>query len=535
MLLFKPRKNKLMKKIFLLMAGAGFLAMGCNKSLLDTSPHDRYTEATFWTTPEAAAAGLTGCYSVLRNDGIYGGKNTSGGSATALWDETLSPNAYNYSNTMSFNFIAAGQQNASTGGIVTARFGDCYTGIGRCNTFLAKVDEVPDMNEDDKTRMKGEAKFLRALYYFTLQTYYGDVPLILAPPNKETQGKLPRTPRAEVVAQVITDLDSAALVLPESYSGTNEGRATKGAAMALKARALLYEASPLLNTSNDVAKWTAAAAAAKAVMSLNYKLFGDYRGLFLQPNENNSEVIFDVQYIFPNQGSSFDLICTQYNTNAPLLDLAKAYYMKNGLPTSDPASGYDAANPYLNRDPRLYATFTYPGDVYKGKKIDSTRFASTGYGMKKYSIYDSATPPSDKSDLKDGQSDINFIVLRLGDVLLMYAEAQNEAAGPDATVYDALNALRDRVKMPHITPGLTKEQMRAEIHHERRIELAGEGLYYNDIRRWKTAQTELNTSIFSWSGKYLEKRSFNPQRDYWWPIPQTERDLNPELTQNNLY
>jgi len=527
-----------MKKIYLLLTCAGFLAAGCNKSLLDTSPHDRYTESTFWRTPEAANAGLVGCYAVLRYDGLYGGQDNGPGSAntTALWEETLSPNAINYSGGMSFNLIATGQHQASNDGIIPYRFGDCYTGIGRCNTFLAKVDEVPDMDEDLKARMKAEAKFLRALYYFTLQNYYGDVPLILDPPELETQADQPRTPRAEVVQQVLQDLDEAAAVLPPSYSGANKGRATKGAALALKARVLLYEASPLLNTANDQSKWQAAAAAAKAVMDLGtYGLFDDYRSLFLPANENNKEVIFDVQYLFPNQGSSFDLICTQYNTNAPLLDLAQAYYMKNGLPTSDPASGYDPANPYQDRDPRLYATFTYPGDMYRGKTIDSTRFAVTGFGMKKYSIYDSAAPPSNLSDLKTGQSETNFIVLRYADILLMYAEAQNEAAGPDATVYKALNDIRDRVDMPHLPAGLTREQLRAEIRHERRIELAGEGMYYNDIRRWKTAETVMNTNVYTWSGKFLEKRSFNPQRDYWWPIPLVERDLNPALTQNPNY
>lgn len=526
-----------MKKIYLLITCAGFLAAGCNKSLLDTNPHDRYLENTFWSTPEAANAGLVGCYSVLRNDGVFGGKdNLAGSSTTALWDETLSPNAYNYSNSLSFNTIASGQQMASTGGIITGRYGDCYTGIGRCNTFLKKVDEVQGMDEAAVARMKGEALFLRALYYFMLQTYYGDVPLIVDPPDLEEQADLPRTPRAEVVAQILADLDAAAGILPPSYSGTNIGRATKGAAMALKARVLLYEASPLFSSANDPAKWKAAADAAKAVMDLGtYTLFSNYRGLFLQQNEGNKEVIFDVQYLFPNQGSSFDLICTQYNTNAPLLEFARSYYMNNGLPITDPASGYDPANPYANRDPRLYATFTYPGDVYRGKKIDSTRFAITGYGMKKYSIYDSIVPPPDKNDLKTGQSDINFIVLRYADILLMYAEAQNEAFGPDATVYAALDAIRDRVKMPHIPAGLTKEQLRAEIRHERRIELGGEGLYYNDVRRWKTAETVLNTNIYSWSGKYLEKRSFNPARDYWWPIPLAERDINPALEQNPLY
>ncbi|WP_213086948.1 RagB/SusD family nutrient uptake outer membrane protein [Chitinophaga agrisoli] len=522
-----------MKKIHMLITCAGFLAAGCNTSLLEVTPHDRYTEATFWTTPEAAAAGLVGCYSVLRNDGIYGGKGSN--NATALWDESLSPNAYNYSNSESFNTIASGQQMASTTNIITDRFGDSYSGIGRCNTLLAKIDGVEGMDEAAKDRMKAEARFLRALYYFTLTTYYGGVPLILDPPDRAAQASLPRTERGQVIAKILSDLDSAAMVLPDKFSGADLGRATKGAAMALKARVLLYEASPLLNTANDVTKWQAAATAAKAVMTMGYTLFPNYRSLFLKANENNKEVIFDVQYLFPNQGSSFDLICTQYNTNAPLLGLAQAYYMKNGLRTSDPASGYDAANPYLNRDPRLYATFTYPGDVYRGQKIDSTRFAITGYGMKKYSVYDSIKPPTDQADIKGGQSEINFIVLRYADILLMYAEAQNEAVGPDATVYTALNQIRDRVGMPHFPEGLTKEQMRTEIRHERRIELAGEGLYYNDIRRWKTAETELNTPIYSWSGKYLERRSFDPKRDYWWPIPQIERDLNPALEQNPLY
>lgn len=525
-----------MKRIYVLLTCAGFLAAGCNKSLLDTVPHDRYTEETFWQTPEAANAGLVGCYSVLRNAGVYGGKTSN--NATALWEETLTPNAYNQTDALSFNTIARGTQMSSTGGIITGRYSDCYAGIGRCNTFLAKVDEVTALDNATRRRMKGEAYFLRGLYYFLLQNYYGAVPLILDPPDKTTQAKLPRTPREQVVAQVLTDLDSAANILPLKFTGADLGRATKGAAMALKARVLLYEASPLLNPANDVAKWKAAADAAKAVMDLagtGYGLFKDYRSLFLQENENNLEVIFDVQYIFPQQGSSFDLICSQYNTNAPLLDLAKTYYTTKGLPITDPASGYDPANPYKDRDPRLNATFTYPGDTYKGAVINATRFAITGYGMKKFSMYDKAAPPKDKSDLKDGQSDINFIVLRFADILMMYAEAQNEVSGPDATIFAALNRIRDRVGMPHFNEGLSKEALRQEIRHERRVEFAGEGLYYSDIRRWKIAETVMNATIQNYAGKNLETRTFDKLRDYWWPIPLGERDLNPNLEQNSGY
>lgn len=520
-----------MQKRFLMIIFSGLILAGCNKSLLNTSPEDQYTEGSFWTTPEAVNAGLTSCYAVLRDAGQYGGD------ATPLFEETASPNAYNYGNTIGFNSVAKGQQSASSGGIINTRWSSCYKGIGRCNTFLVKSEPVA-MDNALKARMKGEARFLRALYYFTLQNYFGDAPLILDPPDKATQARLPRTPRAEVVAQVLRDLDSAAAVLPLSSGKGNAGRATKGAALALKARVLLFEASPLFNTDNKIEKWKAAADAAKAIMDLTqagYGLFSDYRGLFLPQNENNKEVIFDVQFMYPDQGNSFDLICRQYNTNAPLLELANAYYMKNGRPITDPASGYDPAKPYENRDPRLYATIVYPGDIYMGVPVTSSRFAITGYGMKKYSIYDKETPPSDRADLKGGQSETNYIILRYADILLMYAEAQNEFAGPDATVFNAINEVRLRVGMPPVDPALSKEQLRAEIRHERRIEFAGEGTYYNDVRRWKTGNEEMNITIHTYNGSVIETRQFNPARDYWWPIPQGEKDLNPELKQNPLY
>jgi hypothetical protein len=139
------------------------------------------------------------------------------------------------------------------------------------------------------------------------------------------------------------------------------------------------------------------------------------------------------------------------------------------------------------------------------------------------------------SDLKDGQSETNFIVLRYADILLMYAEAQNEFAGPDASVYDAINKVRKRAGMTDIAGSYTKEQLRDIIRHERRIEFAGEALYYNDLRRWKTAEVALNATIYNFKGAAIETRKFNPARDYWWPIPQTQRDLNPNLEQNPNY
>src|SRR5699024_7455969 len=349
----------------------------------------------------------------------------------------------------------------------------------------------------------------------------------------------PRNEREEVIQRILTDLETAAERLPITQSGANVGRATKGAALSLKARVLLYEASPLLNESNNRDKWQAAADAAKEVMDLaneaEYDLYADYRGLFLPENENNQEVIFDVQYLFPDVTHSFDLINAQYNTNAPLQDLIDAYEMINGLSITDPASGYNPDEPYEDRDPRMEATIVYPGALFKGKPADAGFVKQTGYAMKKYSIYDKDIHPADKTDLKAGQSETNFIVMRYADILMMYAEALNEVDPDNPSILESINKVRQRVDMPAIPSGKSQEEMRDIIRHERRIEFVGEALYYNDIRRWKIAETVMNAPIKTWQNNVIETRKFNEARDYWWPIPQAELDLNPSLEQNPNY
>ncbi|WP_207514613.1 RagB/SusD family nutrient uptake outer membrane protein [Longitalea luteola] len=525
------------KLLFVIITGA--VLNGCTKKEFDSKPNDRYTQDTYWTSEKNAMAALSGCYQALTFNGIFG-------YATPLWEETATPNAYNYDNSAGFDAIALGTHNAANattgnfiGGIIEQRWLDSYRGIGRANTLLARIDQIA-MADALKNRMKAEAKFLRALFYSLLATYYGDAPLILDEPNLETQGTLPRTPRAEVVQQVLKDLDEAAAVLPVKFTGGDIGRATKGAALALKARVLLFEASPLVNTSNDVTKWAAAAAAAKAVIDLpgtGYNLFPNYRALFLPANENSVETVFDVQYSIttPGLGSAFDLINRQYNTNAPLRSIIDAYDMRDGLPPAQ-SPLYNPATPYVDRDPRMYQTIVYPGDTYIGKVTTTTEpFKQTGYGVKKYSIYDKEA----NSNLinQAGRSEINYMVIRYADVLLMYAEAQNEAVGPDASVYNAVNRIRERAGLsPHEIPaGKTKEEMREIIRHERRIEFAFEGFYYTDIRRWKIAENVMPGAVYNSQNLPMVTRNFNKDRDYWWPVSQVQRDLNPNLEQTKNY
>ncbi|WP_373512638.1 RagB/SusD family nutrient uptake outer membrane protein [Persicitalea sp.] len=487
------------------------LLQSCSQSILDVNPTDRFTDQTFWKTEEHAQAGLNAIYNSLYGNALHGGN------MMAELDGATS-NIYTY-NGPGGN-IARGIHDASNTGIINNRWDQAYGGIGRANTLLARIGDIkmPDAN---KKRYIAEAKFLRGLFYFDLWIAYGGVPVILDAPTVE-QGALPRNTSDETLAQIVKDLTEAAADLPKSYTGGNKGRATAGAANALKSRTLLF-----------AGKWIEAAAAAKTLMDAKtYSLFPDYRGLFLQENEGNSEVILDVQYKNPEYTHSNDINYDQFNTYAPLQGLVSDYYLTDGK-TAAESPLYDPKFPYKNRDPRLAATIMTIGSSFKGKPVVAATYPRTGYGLKKGTTYkDNEAPPAGKAD---NISDLNNIILRYGEVLLNYAEAQNEAVGPDASVYDALNLLRKRAGVAPFPAGLSKDQMRQEIRHERRIELAGEGQYYWDLRRWRTAEKEMNGDVFDYLGKRVETRAFDPKRDYLWPIPSVALQQNPSLTQNPGY
>lgn len=508
--------------IYILAVGVIFLS-SCSESLLDLNPSSKYTEDIFWKSETQADAGLAACYQTLRATGIYGG----GSWTTPLWEETATPNAMDYNSSSGFFHIGNGTHDASNAGIINNRWKHCYEGIGRCNTLLEKVIDIP-MKEDKRTQMIAEAKFLRALYYSLLINYYGDVPLILEAPKLEHK-EIPRTAKATVFTQIIKDLDDAGSVLPVNASIA--GKPTKGAALSLKTREYIYHG-----------KIAEAAATAKEVMDMHkYSLFPDYRALFMPENENNQEVIFDVQYLYPNYCHSFDLINRQYNTNAPLRDLVDAYLMNDGSKITE-STLYDPAKYWENRDPRFRMTLVWPGSKYMGKTVTNTQFAQSGYTIKKYGLYDEDNEYN-AVILNSSESDINYIVIRYADILLMYAEAKMELNEIDQSVYDAVNQVRTRVGMPEIQsvdPTLPtyvamgdQAKMREVIRLERRIEFAGEGFYYMDILRWRIAHIVNNGPIYTYNYTQKLVRKFNENRDYLWPVPSYETQENPALLPNN--
>jgi starch-binding outer membrane protein, SusD/RagB family len=501
-------KKYIMKSIRIFIIGIFALNFVSCEDLLDKNPLDQIASETFWTSEKEVNMALAGVYSRLyappfqHNDGK---SDVMAGEAEA-------------NQSQAWVTIARGQIESTSGSLINEIYVNSYLGISSCNFFLDNVDKAP-LAEDKLKVYKAEVQFLRAYFYFNLADVYGGVPLYTKSVTIE-EAKVKQSSKAEVIAQVISDLDFAAANLPD-VAYTN-GHAVKGSALALKARVLL-----------TVGKWAEAAEAATQIISGGkFSLYNDFRKLFLASGQNNNpEIIFSTRYINPDQYSDLDIRWNWHGIFNPKVELINAYECTDGLSiTSSPL--YDPANYKLNRDPRLALTIKPFGD----KAIDSSGkerdFAyngqsSSGYNPVKYGNWD--VLPCDYST----KSEQDWIILRYADVLLMYAEGKNEASGPDASVYNAVNAVRARtgINMPPLPTGLSKEQMRERIRQERRVELALEGLRWSDIKRWKTAETYIPTLVDQGG----QRRVFDPTKHYLMPFPQSEIDINTNLDQNPGY
>ncbi len=524
-----------------------FIFNSCSEDFLETTPLDFATPATYLQNENQAEILVNGVYHQID----FGGTTHPYQKVYPFIFDVMTDNAFNRSPWEGATDFARGTV-SSRNMRVGWKWNRNYQGIARANSFLDAIKES-SLTSEKIDRMIAEVKFLRAWYYADLINFFGDVPLVLSLGNLE-EGQPAKIPKSQVHEQIIKDLNEALLDLPLS---NDDGRISKGAALALKARVLLYNEN-----------WAEAVDAAKACMDLEkYSLFPDYEGLFLEINESavtNSEAVFQVYYT-PNINASFfqTPLMEWWPSYLPTLQLAEAYYMKNGLPITDPDSGYDPENPYMNRDPRLAASIYYPGAPWRiefwGRTDPEQRFeenwilGGSGFKPKKW-VNDGKA-----MDRNNGEG-TNKLFIRYAEVLLTYAEAKNEASGPDASVYDAIDQLRNRAGMTTLSdamPGLSKEEMREVIRNERRIELVFEGHRINDIRRWKIGpevmvdalgydHTYLKNNSYPGDGmgttedwqyvtRVIDNRSFNPTRDYLWPIPQSEIEANPNIKQNPGY
>lgn len=538
-----------MKKTFKSFCTIGIAALAlasCNA--LDLAPTNKFTDLNYWTSEEKASAVLSMAYNQMASAGDM------------FSDERLSDNLYEGRGSSDEKKITSGQATATLGRFAN-EWSDGYSGIKTCHTFLENVDRVPNMDADLKARMKAEARYIRAAIYFRLVNFYGDVPFFDHNITVEEANTIERSPKADIVSFIRTELSEVASVLPakNGYSVADRGRVTKGAAMMLLARTYLYE--------NDYQNVAAICERFINGEFGKYELFPSYSGLFLPENEYNDEVIMDIGYTdeLRTWSEMYDGIPLsvggRINGFAPTQELVDSYIMTNGLGINEAGSRYDEENPYNARDPRLKATIVYHGyqwtngaghtstiyikpgsaaeagapelDEYIGAGQNST---ATGYYIRKW--FDPTAPAGMNSGL-------NIITMRYADVLLMYAEAKTELGQMDESVWNAtIRALRERAGFTDASAlnYPTTGDMREIVRRERRCELALEGTRVYDIKRWKTIETVMNgrphgAKFANGNTQYveLEARSFDSERDYLFAVPQSQRDINKNLTQNPKY
>lgn len=440
-----------------------------------------------------------------------------------------------------------------------------FAGIAKCCTLLENSNHINldisrldpakrveyENNLKDIRMWRAEAHFLRAYFNFELLKRYGPIPIIKSTLDiNKDYSDTPRPTMKEVVEFIANDCDMAADSLELTpWRNMNDafGRATKGAALALKSRLLLYAASPLYvdfgdideaNKPSDATLWKAAADAAKAVIDLNqYELASAYDDLF-KNDFQNKEYIFVRRYPSNSdfEKSNFPVSYGGKGGTNPSQNLIDDYEMLDGtaFDWSDPVK---AAHPFENRDERLLATVLMNGVLFKGKRIatypggadamPNPNATKTGYYLRKFL--------NENVNIQTGGGSDGHVVplFRLAEIYLNYAEALNEydPTNPDIAVY--LNKIRERVSLPDVPSGLTQEQMRTLIHHERRVELAFEEHRFWDVRRWKVASSTLGATVkgvkitqddagnFTYSPVQVEQRVFQPKM-YWYPIPQSE-------------
>ena len=537
-------KTKIIQYTIILTVALLSLA-SCND--LDLAPTNRFTDANYWTSTEKAAAVLNMAYSQMFGANYF------------FANERLSDNLYEGRGNTDEKIITSGQADAALGRFAN-EWKNCYEGIKTCHIFLDNVDLVPNMDAAVKARMIAEVRFIRASLFFRLTNHYGDVPFFDYNITLQEANTISRTPKAEVVAFVRDELNEIVSLLPKKgeYTDKDKGRITQGAVMTLLARTYLYE--------ND---WANVASITGRIINGDYgqyALYPSYEGLFLPENELNDEVILDMGYTLNLRtwGEMYDAIPLsvggRINAFAPTQALVDDFIMKNGKGITESGSGFNEDNPYVNRDPRFGASIVYHGyqwrkgdgtistiyirpgssadagvsnlDEYAGPGQNST---ATGYYIRKY--FDPTAPEGMAAGL-------NLILMRYADVLLMYAEAKNELGEMNETVWNqTIRPIRERAGFTDASAlNYPTGDLQNTIRRERRSELAFEGLRIFDIRRWGTIETLMNGNPHG--AKFaanntqfiqLDLRRFDKERDYLFAIPQSQRDINENLTQNPGY
>lgn len=542
---------------------------GCKKDFLEFPfTEGPVTEENVWGSDRNARGYLNYAY---RGLGIAQERYNIGGALLA----SASDEAVNSDLSAAINIINNGTWGPQR--LVDDQYSNMYTWLRMANTFLAKAPTSLIYPTEEIPSLRGEAFFLRAMYHFELFKRYGRIVLATRTFTANEDLNLPRNSIDEVVKQISADCDSAntfisaiwtgegtATPYGEGYDPGNRGRATKAAALFLKSRLLLYYASPLYNPTNDLARWQAAANASKAVIDLTKHALLTQAQFVNLWDYNVATSVYNKEVIFASTAAASNIV---ESNNAPVgfngalgrtnptQNLVDAFDMANGKPINDPTSGYNPASPYTGRDPRLALFIITNGSTFKTGTLSravetfeggldnlptNVNSTKTGYYMRKF-----LSEPATYNITGAAQRRKPWVFFRYPEVLLNYAEAFNEAAGPSAEVYNAVNLIRARGGVAALPTGLSQAQMRDRIRNERRVELCFEEHRFFDVRRWKLGETFFNAPIrgmkitkagttITYAPFVVETRVFNA-KNYFYPISQTELNRAPAVGQNEGY
>lgn len=599
-----------MKKFSLIILFFVYVLVSCKDSsdFMDPEATTVLTEEEVFSDAQYTMQFLTGIYGrIVPVVPQTGNKGMRWPGTDAMLEVSTEHATSNLPASSAFWNVNRGMWTHATSTFSSTEWSDSWAAVRRCNMFLKYIDDVPEnpeyqFYETTRSIRKGEGLFLKAFFYSEMFKQFGGLPLEDRVVGLTDEMEIPRSSVDETVDYIVALCDAAAALLPAEHPDNDYGRASKGAALALKARVLLYAASPLWNNplkpedspfrgKYDAAKWEKAARAAAAVIDMGkYQLHTNIADLFV--TRSNPELIFVhmnqpcawmthisvPRNISTTPGSRF----SRSGCNQVTYNLIREYEILNNgeaYKIDDPSSGYNPQNPYVNRDPRFYRDCMFNGYIYQGRTAqfgiaeggvetpahnptEDSPYYSHVYSIKFADLtinisFDGRNPGTANAQLTNQ----NYPYLRYAEVLLNYAEAMNEAFGPEVdglgngyTALWAVNQVRTRSQypdlheylgqtggMPPIPSGFSKDQMREKIRHERRIEMAFEEHRFWDIRRWRLdfemlAEIQIQVPIWSPNGlryeiRTLETRVFHP-RTYRMPIPQLQLFNNPNLVQN---
>jgi len=521
------------------------LLNSCDVDKLELVNPNELTPETYFKTEAQVQQAVNAVYANLQTDGLY--QRTLFYTMDFMALEQLNTTDPIYHLFLEYTFDASNK-------FIDDYWKRCYAGINRANFVINNeeaINKIPlgFMSQVMKNKYIGEAQFLRALYYFLLVTRFGDVPLYLEIPE---DGKgLARAPKAEVWAQIETDLTAAAeKCLPKNLE--EKGRATSGAAWALLGKAHLFQANESKNQTDYFA-------AKNAFLNIindpeNYALEDRYSNNFEEETEHGPESIFEIEFN-PALGTENLWAADDNGTGLNECSLRGVEYgcfnWYNAFPSKELVEEFETvADNGVKVDPRLGYCIYQTGDLYNNGANtailynDTLRWWVNGnlvvkeiiyrFGWKKYQNYY-------KQNTESYYSGINTKVIRLADVLLMMAEIENELGNIPGAI-DYLNQVRNRadVMMPNYGtsamdikyPVSNKEQIRKAIEHERKTELCNEQVRINDLIRWRRLEAFIKEEAIPMLPSYAKDViSFDPAKHYLWPIPQAEIDLNPALTE----